>query len=120
MNSKIGKKMKNVTKLMIVVFLLSLFQGAYAEEKKAGGSTGAGVNLKVGQNFYFEGNVVEKEDDQKEASMAEIKKTPFYQTTWFITTVSLVALAGISTGVYFLTANPAPSGNVVSWSNSAK
>lgn len=88
--------MKYVAKLLILVFIFSIIAPLKAAEKQGG------INLKVGENFYFEGNVTDSQDDSKEASMAEIKQVPFWETTWFITAVSIIAVAGATTGVYFL------------------
>ena len=104
--------MKLFSKMLAVIVVLCLFSSMYAEEKQS-----AGINLKVGENFFFEGKVSEDADDSKEASMAEIKKTPFYQTTWFIAVVSIVAIAGVGTGIYFLTKEDERSGNVIIWEN---
>jgi len=76
-----------------------------------------GINLKVGENFYFEGATDSEKDNNKEESMAEIQKKPFYKSTWFITTVSVVVLAGLGTGLYFLTKKDTPEGNVIKFGN---
>ncbi|MCK5808129.1 hypothetical protein KAH37_03975 [bacterium] len=76
-----------------------------------------GINLKVGESFYFEGADKAKKGDGQEESMAEIKRKPFYKSTWFITTVSVVVLAGLGTGLYFLTKKDAPEGNVIKFGN---
>jgi len=102
---------KLVAALVAVVFCANFSLYAQDPAPAAPGS----VNLKVGENFYFEGKVEQKDDDQKEASMAEIKRVPFYETTWFIAAVTLVALAGAGTGIYFLTKTEPPQGNVLVW-----
>ena len=49
--------------------------------------------------------------------MAEIKRVPFYETTWFIAAVTIVAIAGAGTGIYFLTRTEPPEGNVLVWNS---
>jgi len=101
---------KIVATLVAVTFFVNM--SLYAQDKS---SAPGGINLKVGENFYFEKNIEQKEDDQKEASMAEIKRVPFYETTWFIATVTIIAIAGAGTGIYFLTRTEPPQGNVIVW-----
>lgn len=76
-----------------------------------------GINLKVGESFYFEGAADATKGNDQEESMAEIQKKPFYKSTWFITTVSVIALAGLGTGLYFLTKKDDPEGNVIKFGN---
>ncbi len=102
--------MRCFSKLLIVVLLFSLVPNLYAGENPP-----SNLNLKVGENFYFEGNSVSKNVDDKEESMQEIKRTPFYQTTWFITAVSLIVVAGAGTGVYFLTQKDEGEGYKMEW-----
>ncbi len=106
---------KVVAAAVMIVFLADCSLYAQDNAPAAPGS----VNLKVGENFYFEGKVEQKEDDQKEASMAEIKRVPFYETTWFIATVTIIAIAGAGTGIYFLTRTEPPRGNVIEWKSAA-
>jgi hypothetical protein len=47
--------------------------------------------------------------------MAEIKRTPFYKSTWFITVVSVVVIAGAAVGIYYGTRTEEPEGNVVEY-----
>lgn len=103
-------------RIVAMLVVLAFFSNLCAQDRPA---TPGGVNLKVGETFYFEGRTEQKDDDQKEASMAEIKRVPFYETTWFIAIVSVVAIAGASTGIYFLTRTEPPEGNVLVW-NSTK
>ncbi len=105
--------MKSVTRLLIALFLvIAISNPLFAAEKES-----SGLNLRVGENFYFEGNVKDAaaNSDDKEASMEEIQTVPFYKTTWFITTVSIIAVAGASTAVYFLAQEEDRDGNVVEW-----
>lgn len=106
---------KVVAMVATVVFLANFSLSAQDTAPAAPGS----INLKVGENFYFEGKVEQKEDDQKEASMAEIKRVPFYETTWFIATVTIIAIAGAGTGIYFLTKTEPPQGNVIVWKSAS-
>ena len=107
-----GVAMRHMAKLLIFVLFITFITPVYAE-----GS--GGVNLKVGKTFYFEGNIKEDVNNSKEASMAEIKTVPFYKTTWFVTAVSVMAVAGATTGLYFLTKKgPGPS-NTVKWQDNS-
>ncbi len=103
--------MKVVSKILILVFFFSLLPRAYAEDAKP-----SSLNLKVGETFYFEGKIAEKEQDSKEESMAEIKSTPFYESTWFLTAASILVVAGASTALYVLTKEPESEGKVITWS----
>lgn len=105
----IGRKMKLIAKLITVVLIVSFAVPAYAQEK----AQQTGINLKVGESFYFEGSIKDKAADEKEESMAEIQKTPFYKSTWFITVVSVVVIAGAAVGIYYGTRTEEPEGNVV-------
>ena len=102
-------------KIVAMLVSIAFFSNLCAQDKAAG--TSGGVNLKVGENFFLEGKVEQKEDDQKEASMAEIKRIPFYETTWFIAVVSIVAIAGAGTGIYFLTKTEPAQGNIIVWNS---
>ena len=77
----------------------------------------SGVSLKVGDNFYFEGNVNDKADDDKEESMAETQSTPFYKQTWFIATVAVVVIAGAAVGIYYGTRTDEANGKTIEWNN---
>lgn len=77
----------------------------------------SGVNLKVGDNFFFEGNVNDNANDDKEESMAETQSTPFYKQTWFIATVAVVVIAGAAVGIYYGTRTGEDSGRTVEWEN---
>ena len=77
----------------------------------------SGVNLKVGDNFYFEGNVNDNANDDKEESMAETQSTPFYKQTWFIATIAVVVIAGAAVGIYYGTRTSEPEGKVIEWDN---
>ena len=77
----------------------------------------SGVNLKVGDNFFFEGNVNDNANDDKEESMAETQSTPFYKQTWFIATVAVVVIAGAAVGIYYGTRTGEASGRTVEWEN---
>lgn len=105
--------MKAITNLLIVVFVVGILTPAYAQDKPQQ----TGINLKVGENFYFEGNIKENAADDKEESMAEIQRTPFYKSTWFITVVSVVVIAGAAVGIYFGTQVEEPEGKVIEWDN---
>lgn len=107
--------MKFFTKLLVMVLVFSFVLPAYSQE--AAPAQQAGVNLKVGENFYFEGNVNDKAADDKEESMAEIQKTPFYKSTWFITVVSVVVIAGAAVGIYYGTRTDDPKGKTIEWDN---
>ncbi len=107
--------LKVVATVVAIVFFANYALYAQDSTPSAPGS----VNLKVGESFYFEGKTDQKEDDQKEASMAEIKRVPFYETTWFIATVTIIAIAGAGTGIYFLTKTEAPQGNVIMWKSAS-
>jgi len=104
-------------KIVAMLVVVAFFSNLCAQDKTA---APGGVNLKVGENFYFEGKVEQKDDDQKEASMAEIKRVPFYETTWFIAVVSIVVIAGAGTGIYFATKTEPPEGNVLVWDSAKK
>ena len=77
----------------------------------------SGVNLKVGDNFYFEGNVNDNANDDKEESMAETQSTPFYKQTWFIATVAVIVIAGAAVGIYYGTKTSEPNGKTIEWDN---
>lgn len=104
---------------MVAMVVLTAFSFALFAQDKSPAAPG-GVNLKVGENFYFEGKTDAKDDDQKEATMAEIKRVPFYETTWFIATVSILVIAGAGTGIYFLTRTEPPQGNILVWNSETK
>ena len=103
--------MNRIASLLIVVLLITVVLPVHAQDN----SPGAGINLKVGEAFYFEGNIQDNIGDDKEESMAEIMRTPFYRTTWFITAVSVVAIAGAAVGIYFATRTEEPEGRVIEW-----
>jgi hypothetical protein len=102
-------------RIVAMLVVVAFFSNLCAQDNAP--AAPGGVNLKVGENFFFEGKIEQKEDDQKEASMAEIKRVPFYETTWFIAIVSVVAIAGAGTGIYFATKTPAPEGKVLVWNS---
>ena len=108
--------MKVIKNLLIAILVISFVSPAFAQDAAPQG----GVNLKVGENFYFEGDISSKEGGDQEESMAEIQRTPFYKSTWFITAVSIIAVAGASTGVYFLTRKEENPGNTVNWQPNTK
>ena len=93
-----------------------------AQESEAAqkSDAGSGVNLKVGDNFYFEGNVNDKADDDKEESMAETQSTPFYKQTWFIATIAVVVIAGAAVGIYYGTRTEEANGKTIEWDNAKK
>jgi hypothetical protein len=101
--------MNLIAKVLTIVLIVSFVLPAYSQEAPKQ----AGINLKVGESFYFEGNIQDKAADEKEESMAEIQKTPFYKSTWFITVVSVVVIAGAAVGIYFGTRTEEPEGNVI-------
>lgn len=103
--------MKYVSKFLVITLLLALSTLGYAEEPKKP------LNMKVGENFYFEGDVSSDEGGSQEESMAEIKTTPFYETTWFITTASILVVAGASAAVLVLTEEEEQKGNTVVWNS---
>ncbi len=103
--------MNRIASLLIVVLLVTFVFPVYGDE----GDQAGGINLKVGKSFYFEGDIQEQIGDDKEESMAEIMRTPFYRTTWFITTVSVLAIAGAAVGIYFATRTEEPEGRVIEW-----
>ena len=122
--------MKFFSKLLVMVLIVSLVSPAYSQEaedeqevqeaqasQEAVQEQPSGVNLKVGDNFYFEGNVNDKADDDKEESMAETQSTPFYKQTWFIATVAIVVIAGAAVGIYYGTRTSEPNGKTVEWDN---
>ncbi|MGI6393589.1 MAG: hypothetical protein ACOX2F_02465 [bacterium] len=110
-NFLIGKKMKLFARLLSIVLVISFVTPAYAQDQVPQ----TGINLKVGESFYFEGNIKDKAADEGEESMAEIQKTPFYKSTWFITVVSAVVIAGAAVGIYYGTRTSEPEGNIVEW-----
>jgi len=103
--------MNRIASLLIFVLLVSVVFPIHAQEQAQGG----GVNLKVGESFYFEGNIKEGMTDDKEESMVEIMRTPFYKTTWFITIVSVAVIAGAAVGIYYATKTEEPEGKVIEW-----
>ena len=103
--------MNRIASLLIVVLLVTFVLPVHAQEE----AQGSGINLKVGEAFYFEGDIQDKIGDDKEESMAEIMRTPFYKSTWFITAVSVVAIAGAAVGIYFATRTEEPEGKVIEW-----
>ena len=128
--------MKFFSKLLVMVLIVSLVSPVYSQEEQEEeqeqvqeqeqeqGQAPAqeqeqpsGVNLKVGDNFYFEGNVNDKADDDKEDSMAETQSTPFYKQTWFIATVAVVVIAGAAVGIYYGTRTSEPNGKTIEWDN---
>ncbi len=109
MNTKVVG-MRSFTVFLLFSLLVVFTVPVQAQEQ-------TGINLKVGESFYFEGETNSDKDNDKEESMAEIQKKPFYKTTWFITTVSIVALGGLGTGLYFLTKKGTSEGNVVKFGN---
>ena len=125
--------MKFFSKLLVMVLIVSLVSPAYSQEAEdeqevqeaqeaqeaqpAAQEQQSGVNLKVGDNFYFEGNVNDKADDDKEESMAETQSTPIYKQTWFIATVAIVVIAGAAVGIYYGTRTSEPNGKTIEWDN---
>lgn len=118
--------MKFFSKLLVMVLIVSLVVPVYSQEAEEAQEAQAaaqeqeqqsGVNLKVGDNFYFEGNVNDNANDDKEESMAETQSTPFYKQTWFIATVAIVVIAGAAVGIYYGTRTSEPEGKVIEWDN---
>ncbi|MBQ4438118.1 hypothetical protein II898_04500 [bacterium] len=123
--------MKFFSKLLVMVLIVSLVSPAYSQEAEedeqevqeaqeaqpAAQEQQSGVNLKVGDNFYFEGNVNDNANDDKEESMAETQSTPIYKQTWFIATVAIVVIAGAAVGIYYGTRTSEPNGKTVEWDN---
>ena len=127
--------MKFFSKLLVMVLIVSLVVPVYSQEEQEEQEqvqeevqeqgqaqeqeqeTQSGVNLKVGNNFYFEGNVNDKADDDKEESMAETQSTPIYKQTWFIATVAVVVIAGAAVGIYYGTRTSEPNGKTIEWDN---
>ena len=123
--------MKFFSKLLVMVLIVSLVSPAYSQEAEedeqevqeaqeaqpAAQEQQSGVNLKVGDNFYFEGNVNDNANDDKEESMAETQSTPFYKQTWFIATIAVVVIAGAAVGIYYGTRTSEPEGKVIEWDN---
>jgi len=132
--------MKFFSKLIVIVMIVSFVVPAYSqdmedaqesedeaveqeaaqEEEPAAAAeqeSDGGVNLKVGDNFYFEGNVNDNANDDKEESMAETQSTPFYKQTWFIATVAVVVIAGAAVGIYYGTRTSEPNGKTIEWDN---
>ena len=127
--------MKFFSKLLVMVLIVSLVVPVYSQEEgeeqeqeqvqeqeqpqeqPQAQEQPSGVNLKVGDNFYFEGNVNDKADDDKEESMAETQSTPFYKQTWFIATVAVVVIAGAAVGIYYGTRTSEPNGKTIEWDN---
>lgn len=129
--------MKFFSKLLVMVLIVSLVVPVYsqeeqeeqeqvqeevqeqgqAQEQEQEQETQSGVNLKVGNNFYFEGNVNDKAADDKEESMAETQSTPIYKQTWFIATVAVVVIAGAAVGIYYGTRTSEPNGKTIEWDN---
>ena len=113
-NFLIGREMKVFTKLLVTLLVICIVLPVYSQEEP---QPQAGVNLKVGENFYFEGNINDSANDDKEESMAEIQKTPFYKSTWFITTCAVIVIAGAAVGIYYGTRTDEPNGKTVEWDN---
>lgn len=120
--------MKFFSKLLVMVLIVSLVSPVYSQEEQEeeqgqvqeqaqAQEQPSGVNLKVGDNFYFEGNVNDKAEDDKEESMAETQSTPFYKQTWFIATVAVVVIAGAAVGIYYGTRTSEPDGKTIEWDN---
>ena len=127
--------MKFFSKLLVMVLIVSLVFPVYSQEEQEEQEqvqeevqeqgqaqeqeqeTQSGVNLKVGNNFYFEGNVNDKAADDKEESMAETQSTPIYKQTWFIATVAVVVIAGAAVGIYYGTRTSEPNGKTIEWDN---
>ncbi len=120
--------MKFFSKLLVMVLIVSLVSPVYSQEEQEeeqgqvqeqaqAQEQPSGVNLKVGDNFYFEGNVNDKAEDDKEESMAETQSTPFYKQTWFIATVAVVVIAGAAVGIYYGTRTSEPNGKTIEWDN---
>lgn len=124
--------MKFFSKLLVMVLIVCFVVPAYSQEaeeameaqeaKEAPAAAQeqeqqSGVNLKVGDNFYFEGNVKDNANDDKEESMAETQSTPFYKQTWFIATIAVVVIAGAAVGIYYGTRTSEPEGKVIEWDN---
>lgn len=103
--------MKLIAKLITAVLIVSFAVPAYSQDTVPQ----TGINLKVGESFYFEGNIKDNVADEKEESMAEIQRTPFYKSTWFITIVSVVVIAGAAVGIYYGTKTEEPEGKVIVW-----
>jgi hypothetical protein len=131
--------MKFFSKLIVIVMIVSFVVPAYSQDMEdaqeseeeaveqeaaqeeepaaAEQESDGGVNLKVGDNFYFEGNVNDNANDDKEESMAETQSTPFYKQTWFIATVAVVVIAGAAVGIYYGTRTSEPNGKTIEWDN---
>lgn len=117
--------MKIFSKLLVMVLIVCFVVPAYSQEAQeaqegqeaAQQEQQSGVNLKVGDNFYFEGNVNDNANDDKEESMAETQSTPFYKQTWFIATIAVVVIAGAAVGIYYGTRTSEPEGKVIEWDN---
>ena len=115
--------MKIFSKLLVMVLIVCFVVPAYSQEAQEAQAAAqeqeqqSGVNLKVGDNFYFEGNVNDNANDDKEESMAETQSTPFYKQTWFIATIAVVVIAGAAVGIYYGTRTSEPEGKVIEWDN---
>ncbi|MBP5406690.1 hypothetical protein J6Z19_06025 [bacterium] len=128
--------MKLFSKFVVMVLIVSLVVPVYSqdfdeeqeqeqvqeekeekEQKQASEEQPSGVNLKVGDNFYFEGNVNDNANDDKEESMAETQSTPFYKQTWFIATIAVVVIAGAAVGIYYGTRTEEANGRTIEWDN---
>ena len=124
--------MKFFSKLLVMVLIVSFVVPAYSQEAEDAMEAQeaqeaqpaaqeqeqpSGVNLKVGDNFYFEGNVNDNANDDKEESMAETQSTPIYKQTWFIATIAVVVIAGAAVGIYYGTRTSEPNGKTVEWDN---
>ena len=123
--------MKLFSKFVVLVLIVSLVVPVYSQEfdeeqeqeqaqtqeTEQASEQPSGVNLKVGDNFYFEGNSNDKADDDKEESMAETQSTPFYKQTWFIATVAVVVIAGAAVGIYYGTRTEEANGKTIEWDN---
>ena len=125
--------MKLFSKFVVLVLIVSLVVPVYSqefdEEQEQGQEQAqepaqeqapeqpSGVNLKVGDNFFFEGNVNDNANDDKEESMAETQSTPFYKQTWFIATVAVIVIAGAAVGIYYGTRTEEANGRTIEWDN---
>lgn len=112
--------MKFFSKLLVMVLIVSFVVPAYSQEAQEAAQEQeqqSGVNLKVGDNFYFEGNVNDNANDDKEESMAETQSTPIYKQTWFIATIAVVVIAGAAVGIYYGTRTSEPNGKTIEWDN---
>lgn len=125
--------MKLFSKFVVLVLIVSLVVPVYSQEfdeeqeqeqvqeqeqaQEPAAEQPSGVNLKVGDNFFFEGNVNDNANDDKEESMAETQSTPFYKQTWFIATVAVIVIAGAAVGIYYGTRTEEANGRTIEWDN---